>query len=1027
MDKIDVLGCISGSDIPSRRLKEFSPFIKCLFACSLKHPINRVIVIFSEALLKHGGLLMTQKECLQQLFRESAILLDSKDEEEKRQYNISPEELDDYSKHIKELKGEDSSIGPEDKVIVDCLDCKDDKVLWVTEYLRLFSLTSSQNVALNILSGTVQSKEALQLLGYFYKQISGRKDELKIYYFFDSTPRPSTRPDKIQLFKQTSIQGIDEWSFSPKLSLDRTKRINNSEINKLFFANYMKALLSSYNFFDFYQMYNYVYRNSIKILDSDLLDHIRAFVTMPSLVSKPYNSDSNYLIYNWSDIQKCFKQRLIFADYGLKCKEFGFLPSSLSALNSLLFLLFNIPDKNPPSSLRKESDDPLDKFNKSSGLTKEEEITRLTKRLKTVYADIDISNVDCKDSKKTLLSHFIKLTNQKRHKDYRQLDDEIFLSEDDSDNNNYSDKECYEVGLKVLEVLKQVYARIFNNPNIEKDCYQELVKETIFKLDAFSNKEGKQFLKGITPPLNIKPDNTCILAMSGSTDPYDIKTVGDTNIAFDGSTMHFFKTICHYKGEGTDLFSVLAQCPRLPLFWITSVETYESFRKEGVTIEDIEGMFFKRAQTTLLPFKKDSLEDYINGKRLLLSENPNNYQGPIIYSPEACLSYLRLVFRLLLERYQYIVIIQSSGIPLIKIGMSIMSYLYPERVIPVQIEDPYLEKKNQTSEGKPSSNDKEDEKNQFPKETGDLTNDSEYSRMINEELIRHLLPFYFENGNYFDKSIIKKLLNSFQAVYDDDPLIVQEMKGKMETLLERGKALNNNSLYLNLLDSKVSLKLIDQKLSQDEDNVELLGRKRDIFMKHLTSELEQAISKINYLREKENKNSPIKGLVTQISKYKGQNDRLYFNAKEYKQNYHQEFQNIEQSGKEFLAYCYSKEGLWQKNASVLPIFNNSEKENLLRRNNSMSVFYYCYKDSAIPDIKDKLYIINKAWTICSGEKHDSKTNYKNFYKEEEAEKCIDLLIEFSGGKELIEDLYSKIADLYDFLDRNLIGNSPIKW
>ncbi len=531
------------------------------------------------------------------------------------------------------------------KIQIQSLD-KQNEIYGVSDYYTIFSSfisdSKSDILYFNFQSGNIQSKEALMLL---YESINKEK-----LYYFESIKNVSDNKH---------IQNENIFSFIDKNLNNGFKDYVDDAVNRVSMKSNVDDMVLTFhkdlitNFLSnklYFQAYSH-YDNHKDIFESNNACY---------LMRQIFDNEFRHLVgkkITIYEVANYFLFRLIY----LKAKEES---DNLDTKNSyiicerLLAVLHNI--ESNPSVVQHGSDYDVVKedvkIEEANGALKYKEIQKIDSNL------IKSFNNKCND-----LSHPNDEKNTFNITDFSHLLDKLI---------NKFEKEY------IRYVATDYKDRSFNKCFIKtiNKCIENIKKNLILKKIKFDENNNKKI---------------CILSMFGSTDP--VKYIeNDYKL---GSNLSVFKTINNDNNNPSDKKELYYlqknnNQNKIPYYCILSHEDINFIfsHYDSDTLKKIYGV----EKIFYLPFqepKKDYIDDVNN---IILNEttfDPKQLlQGKSLgdssegYSYDLCGKYIINVVNSLLDKYDLIYLIESSGLPNCKMAFTFMLLCYPDRIRVINVE-----------------------------------------------------------------------------------------------------------------------------------------------------------------------------------------------------------------------------------------------------------------------------------------------------------------------------------------------------
>lgn len=550
------------------------------------------------------------------------------------------------------------------------------------DFFNVVSLKSkSDTLYYNLQSGNVHSKEAIQISFAF-----GSNKEILIYnesILNEGHNKHENEYNNFLFFKDSDIikDYLDTNDVTSRISL----KSNLIDISSEFHAQMLKNFLSNNLYFEAYYHYlNYrrLYDDGLKIFD----DYLNSYLKIKYIIvnNKPQISKAMLALY--------YLKRLFYIYISIK--EDNVSKLTYKATDELLYTIFHLEN----GSYVEKLDDKFIIYNK---ILPNGTRTHYEDYIDRIYVDFynnldnekilnktSINEIDFKT-----LHNFLNYYVYFRHPENYRCN--ILFSK-----NNTIDVLC-----KIFEELKNKFEKeylcylddIYKGNNFE-ESFNKNIDLIISKIKINKKTLNKLFIE---PKLD-NNEKVCILSMAGSTDPGKINPKVKNKLE-PGSTLSLMYSI-NDKGlkDNETLIKIRDRNKQepIPFYFILTKEIIDAFfkpsnkDKEIFSLNDLNSIY--HTNINILPFAKNSnnseidIDDIIKNNRKYSENDLLNMISYSIegYSIKLCLDYISKIIGSLLEKYDYIYLIESSGIPNCKIAFSFLYLLYPGRISVLQVKNP---------------------------------------------------------------------------------------------------------------------------------------------------------------------------------------------------------------------------------------------------------------------------------------------------------------------------------------------------
>lgn len=548
----------------------------------------------------------------------------------------------------------------------------DFKEVSVSIYYSLFSdilkKSKSDVVYFNLQSGNIQSKEALLVL---YETFAIGKE---VIYYSESIENKSSTSHTIDVDAAELYKYVNELSDNEQKLDDVIKRVgikDTNELSLIFHKNIILKFLEGKQYFKAY----YHYINHKTLFENN---------SATSVLNNCFSDEIEELFITDSLLKKTVAKYLLFRLIYLKAREeAGVLDTKISyrVCDKLLWVYRNLENTN---IIRDDGDSFINLYAYDFCLER-----NLTNNLDNHSKFDSIESID--DS---LIQSFNMKYNTLRHaRDYR-------YAKVDFSNKDFA--------LLLSQLIKKFELK-FNDylpVELKGTDFSGCFEKTMQRCKSNINTQLKDKIC-----FNLKSDKICILSMFGSTDPAKSNSDG----LYPGSNLSFFKSISEEanlpddKKELKDLRDKKKHC-KIPYYCILSNEIINLLfgnelnydvdtLKEIYQFDDIYFLPFERMKDGLIPdirkIIKDekirfSIDDLKSGKSLKDDEDGYDYK--------VCGEYIADTIHGLLDKYDIIYLVETSGIPNCKMALAFLSLCYPERIRVVEVKSPFW---NQKKDSKP--------------------------------------------------------------------------------------------------------------------------------------------------------------------------------------------------------------------------------------------------------------------------------------------------------------------------------------
>ncbi len=572
--------------------------------------------------------------------------------------------------------------GLRDRVEIQYPDFNDVSVaVYYSKFRDILKKSKSDVIYFNFQSGNIQSKEALQIL---YETLSAGKEKL---YYSESIENKSSNSHTTDVDAAELSKYAKELSGNEQRLDDVIKRVSikdTKEMSLIFHKNIIIKFLEDKQYFNAY----YHYLNHKTLFENNSATFI---------LQNCFSDEINKLYFYGSILKKDVSKYLLFRLIYLKAKdEAGFLDTKISycVCDKLLWVFRNLED----SSLSCDHGD-----------------TYIIERNRNSDNPSKFTSVEMIDD--SLLENFNKKYNSLRHPRDVRFSEARFSSGDFS---------------KLLSMLIKKFELKFINylpAEYKGSDFRGCFDKTMQRCKSNINTQLEDKIC-----FNLKSDKICFLSMFGSTDPAKSRT----DILYPGSNLSFFKSISEEanlpddKKELIDLRNKRKRI-KIPYYCILSNEIINLLfssninydvetLKEIYQFDDIYFLPFERMNGGSVPDvrkiikdeKRFSIEELKSGKSLKYDDNGYDYK--------VCGEYIANTIHGLLDKYDIIYIIETSGIPNCKMALTFLSLCYPERIRVVEVKDPSPNQKKDIEQKKDIKVEKTQFKAVSPKKSDSLLN-----------------------------------------------------------------------------------------------------------------------------------------------------------------------------------------------------------------------------------------------------------------------------------------------------------------
>lgn len=743
MNTIDIIGAFSNADIAEK---------------------NKIPVLYKiiESAITHNFTI--SKICLYNIFENENKFITS--------YQIILDQLKENYKsydfnniNIKNIHHINAIVNLEniDKGIILYQNETKNNQIQISDYFNFFNkvtITSkSKYIYFNLQSGNIQSKEALQICCEYFS----RK---KNYIYFESIKNENSvhkvNPECVSLCHNLEdIEEIAKTEGYDKLISRISIKKDIYQTIELFHNSIISNLINNNKFFEMYYHYvnykNIFCDNCYKVLDSCFNNKI----TISYHLCNENNSFNETEVYRIEkkEIAKYFLYRLFFINF--KITENNYDRTLYKNIEELIFLLYHLESCDYVEA--------KDKYYLISSKKLYKEVTYIDclkkyfgKENLIINNGVHLQQIILDKINPKLIEDFNKLFKKERHD---------FIISDNIDEKNTLLLLMNDLILK----FNEEYIKYFNNENYDSfsKCYKLLINSFKENIKVDNQKIKKVLSKKIT-------NNVCFLSMCGSTDPINSRNNKD----FYLSSFLTFKYGIEYIDENYNKDannSVLMQLHNINK--IKNVPSYFLMTKESITdlfdknnneeclkLNEINDLY--KGEINIVPFAKDSDNNPLNYEEIISTNfnlqsllNLQSYSKDG-YSFERCSLFIKKVVSILLQKYDNIVLVESSGLPNIKMALSFMTLMYPSRIIPFMVKNPNYRDCNITSEIVKNENIRNDKREIVePLESKScILSDISKSNEDYNNLISYLLQNieYDDNLSFFKSNNLKDNINTIK-------------------------------------------------------------------------------------------------------------------------------------------------------------------------------------------------------------------------------------------------------------------------
>ncbi len=221
------------------------------------------------------------------------------------------------------------------------------------------------------------------------------------------------------------------------------------------------------------------------------------------------------------------------------------------------------------------------------------------------------------------------------------------------------------------------------------------------KLKSFLLEDTKETrIEGYLLPPELKEgERVCLLSMAGSTDPGNLPE-GMKGLFCYGSTLCFTKALENPEGCAKEAKEYLLPLKgeKLPLYFVLTAETASFFFKESkLSYEDLKEIYGGH-DLRLVPFARNGIGNAIRPRKRVSSVSSLKEKDLLDlqsygeeekgYSYELCFDFVSELIHALLNQYDRIYLVESSGLPNCKTALAFFSAFYPERIKTFSVKSP---------------------------------------------------------------------------------------------------------------------------------------------------------------------------------------------------------------------------------------------------------------------------------------------------------------------------------------------------
>lgn len=537
-------------------------------------------------------------------------------------------------------------------------------------FLRAINMSKADSIYYNMQSGNVHSKEALQICCQYFS----RKEN---YIYFESfNNKNSIHKHNKEIYDLCNKSGIDEIvkleGFSNLINRISIKE-DMYKTNRIFHDYLIMNYLENKKYFEMY--YHYInYKNIFKDECSDKINH--CFKEKDTI--KYQNTKVEYRIEK-KDVANYYLNRLYFIKFKIEEKYFDRI--LYRNIEELIFALYHL-----------ESCDYVDRKDDYYSITIEK-------------LDNDISYVDC-----LYCYHYYRPKNVSNGSKLPQIElngidsnlikdfNELYKQErHDNDGDSMPKQKIQNLVDQLIKKFDNEYIKYLNEENCSSfnDIYCGLKKYFKDNIKVDEDKLEKLSTKKIS-------NNVCFLCMCGSTDPINSRNDNDFYLS---SFLTFKYGVENYDQlNDKDMLKQLHDINKLnkiPSYFIMSYESiidlFDNRNNENyIDINQMDSIY--KGTINIIPFAKNNNDKPLNYEKIINNDykykleellNLKSYSSEG-YTLETCVTFIKQIVSILLQKYDDIVLVESSGVPNIKMALSFMNLMYPTRIIPYMVKDPYL-------------------------------------------------------------------------------------------------------------------------------------------------------------------------------------------------------------------------------------------------------------------------------------------------------------------------------------------------
>ena len=546
------------------------------------------------------------------------------------------------------------------------------------EFIKIIEQAENKYYSLNLTSGNVQSREAIQFLPIVFCEL-GR------FFLFTENSTTATH--------RTDLSGL-EWISGNKKEILEEKKLKcyhsrssfkreNESLYRLFIEKNLQFNIEKKNYFAAYYFLkeneNLFNKETIKLFDNCFL---------PFTSIRYQIDDKNRYYIAEKDLADYFFYRLMYIQ-GLKGDQ-KYTKLTMNVLSDLLYTLFHLSTKSEGQCY---SDYLIKEQDRFVFIRKEAEEN---KRFAENIGKYDTKNYGDKTGNGRLSdfegikgNQFNGIYGQFRHTDKPK------------DHYKYSTDEIIKAIDKLIDDLKKLFIRKYKEFTKFSECtkFKDCVK--IFQDDLIASIKNdlkpidekvpsksnriKEFFKRLFKKQKRK-EKSCYLSLMGSTDPGNIGKFKDGKEYFMyGSSLCFSKELHNRKNKEFKELRKQTKKNGLPYYFICTKEIASNFN--GVDLSLLESKKVYNSKIHLVPFINDGSLDI--EQSYTFADIQKTCQNMTDYELDTCFSICTHIIDQLLEKYDHIYIMESSGLPYVKMSFTYLSFIHQDKIKVLECTSPF--------------------------------------------------------------------------------------------------------------------------------------------------------------------------------------------------------------------------------------------------------------------------------------------------------------------------------------------------